>query len=65
MQIEGITYDIKWDAFQKGTSFTVVCLDADEARRVVAKRMDGLGIKVFTKVIVEDDVRKLRVWRIG
>lgn len=63
MQIEGVTYDIDWCAFQKGTSFTIPCLDTTKAKEEVTRKADQFKIDIHTKVVIEDGIRALRVWR--
>tara|TARA_S200002703_G_C3590466_1_gene181353 strand:+ start:254 stop:448 length:195 start_codon:yes stop_codon:yes gene_type:complete len=63
MQIDGVTYDIDWCAFQKGTSFTIPCLDCAKAKAEVQRMSDRMQISIHTKVVIEDGIRALRVWR--
>jgi len=42
MQIEGVTYDVNWKAFKKGTDIFIPCLDPKAAKAqllVVTKRL--------------------------
>lgn len=64
MQIEGVTYDIDWCAFQRGTSFTLPCLDCAKARADVQRVADRMQISIHTKVVIEGGIRALRVWRL-
>jgi hypothetical protein len=64
MKIETVSYQINWKKFRKGYSFFVPCIDEKDARKtldVVARR---LRIDVVTKVVIEDGVKGLRVWRV-
>lgn len=64
MQIEGVTYDVNWKAFKKGTSIFLPCINPPKAKAqllVVTKR---LKVKILTKVVIEDGIRGLRVWRL-
>ena len=64
MQIEGVTYEVEWKRFKKGTSMFIPCLDPKRATAqllVVTKR---LRIKILIKVEIEDGIRGLRVWRL-
>jgi hypothetical protein len=63
MVIETIQYRVNWRAFHKGASFFVPCIDWREARRKVLRITDRLRLQVITKVVIEDGVRGLRVWR--
>lgn len=64
MQIEGVTYEVNWKAFKKGTSIFIPSINPREAKAqllVVTKR---LRLKILTKVVVQDGIRGLRVWRL-
>jgi hypothetical protein len=64
MQVEGVTNDVNWKAFKKGTDIFIPCLDPRAAKTqllVVTKR---LRLKVLIKVTVQDGIRGLRVWRL-
>lgn len=64
MQIEGVTYEVNWKAFKKGTAIFIPSINPKEAKAqllVVTKR---LRIKILTKVVVQDGIRGLRVWRL-
>lgn len=64
MQIESLSYELDWQEFTVGSSFFIPCLDADKARERVQNKMDRLGYAVLIKLVIEDGVRGLRVWRI-
>ena len=63
MQIEGVTYDVDWRAFRKGTSVFFPCLDSERAKAQLMVVMNRLRIKVLVKPTIEDGIRGLRVWR--
>jgi len=64
MKIETVTYQINWQKFRKGRSFFVPCIDTVAARATVARVVKRLRIEIVTKVVVEDGVKGLRVWRV-
>jgi len=64
MRIEGLTYELDWLEFTVGSSFFVPCLNADKARKHIENKMSRLGYAVIIKLVIEDGVRGLRVWRI-
>jgi hypothetical protein len=64
MQIDGVDYAIDWENFTVGSSFFVPCLRDEEGRQRIERKMNRLGYKVLIKIVVEDDIRGLRVWRI-
>jgi hypothetical protein len=63
MQIEGVTYEINWRRFKKGTSVFFPCLDYDRAEAQLMVVINRLKVKVLTKRTIEDGIRGLRVWR--
>jgi hypothetical protein len=63
MRIEGVCYEVDWKEFKPGTSLTFPCLDPQRARRELRQVTKRLGIKVITKVVIEDKIMALRAWR--
>lgn len=63
MRIETLSYQIKWRNFKKGYSFFVPCIDIVAAREEIDRVTRRLKIEVLTKVVVEDGIKGLRVWR--
>ncbi len=63
MLIEGVTYDVDWKGFKKGTSLFFPCLDQDRAEAQLMVVMDRLRLKVLVKHVIEDGIRGLRIWR--
>ena len=63
MQIEGVTYDVDWPKFKKGTSVFFPCLDYARAKAQLLVVTDRLKLKVLIKPTIEDGIRGLRVWR--
>ena len=64
MKIESVTYQINWAKFRKGYSFFVPCIDARAARQVITMISKRLKMQVITKVIIEEGIKGLRVWRV-
>ena len=63
MQIEGVTYDVDWPKFKKGTSVFFPCLDQERAEAQLMVVLNRLRIKVLVKPVIEEGIRGLRVWR--
>lgn len=63
MVIDGIEYRINWPEFTVGSSFFVPCIHDEEARPRIEAKMRRLGYRVIIKVVIEDGIRGLRVWR--
>ena len=64
VRIHGISFNIVWERFGVGTSFFIPCLDVNEALRKVKETTKRLGFKIKTKVVIEENIKGLRVWRI-
>lgn len=64
MQVEKVSYNINWKNFRRGYSFFIPCLNPREAKKEILCTTNRLKLKVLTKVVIEEGVRGLRVWRI-
>lgn len=64
MQVEGVTYEINWKAFKRGTSIFIPCLDPTRARGELLVVLERLRIKTVTKVVIDAGIRGLRIWRV-
>jgi hypothetical protein len=64
MLVEKVSYQVNWKKFKKGGSFFIPCLDPPEAKKEIALTMQRLRYLIVTKVVIEEGVRGLRVWRI-
>jgi hypothetical protein len=64
MVVDGVIHEVNWRKFVVGASFFVPCIHALEAREDVKKLTRRLGFRVTIKVVIEDGIRGLRVWRI-
>lgn len=63
MLVEGVNYDIQWKKFRPGMSIFIPCLDPKRARTQLIAVTRRLKIKILTKVVIEEGIRGLRVWR--
>lgn len=64
MKIETITYRINWAKFRRGHSFFVPCIDEKAARKTLLAISSRLKMSIVTKVVIEEGVKGLRVWRV-
>lgn len=64
MEVEKVSYQIEWGSFKPGTSFFIPCLNAADAKSKIARTLTRLKYKFVLKVVIEDGVRGVRVWRI-
>ena len=63
MQVEGVSYDVNWRAFRRGSELFFPCLDPKRARKSIRTTCNRLRIKIVTKVVIVEGIRGLRVWR--
>ena len=64
MLVERISYNINWRNFKVGYSFFIPCLDPPSAKKAILRVTKRLKIKIITKLVIEEGVKGLRVWRI-
>lgn len=64
MKIETVSYQINWKKFRTGYSFFVPCINEKEARKTLDRVTNRLKIEVVSKVVIEDGIKGLRVWRV-
>tara|TARA_R110000824_G_scaffold21401_2_gene79756 strand:- start:262 stop:456 length:195 start_codon:yes stop_codon:yes gene_type:complete len=61
--VEGVTYEVNWKAFKRGTSIFIPCLDPQKAKRQIREVLTRLKITVVTKVVIEEGIRGVRMWK--
>ena len=64
MRIEGVDYALDWKNFSIGSSFFIPCINDAEARKHIERKMHRLRYNVVIKLVIEDGIRGLRVWRV-
>lgn len=64
MIVSGINYEVDWKKFKKGCSFDVPCVDPEQAKVEVRQVTDRLRMDIHTKVVIEDGIKSLRIWRV-
>jgi hypothetical protein len=64
MQVEKVTYEVNWINFKVGYSIFIPCLNPSKAKKELMVPVRRLRYKVVTKVVIEDGVRGVRVWRV-
>jgi hypothetical protein len=65
MKVERVDYEINWKGFEVGSSFFIPCLDPPNAWKEILPTLKRLRYSAARKVVIEDGVRGLRVWRIN
>jgi hypothetical protein len=63
MKIDGVTYEIDWVEFRIGSSFFIPCVGVTTGKQLIERKMKRLGFAVIVKIVIEDNVKGLRVWR--
>lgn len=64
MKIEGVEYELNWNNFRVGSSFFIPCLDPTNAKKEILQKTKRFKYCVATKVVIQDGVKGLRVWRV-
>ena len=64
MQIDKLNYNIDWRKFKVGYSFFIPCINCTEARRTVTEVTRKFKMNIVSKVVIEEGIRGLRVWRV-
>jgi len=64
MKIESVTYRIDWSKFRKGYSFFIPCIDHKAALQEFEPIRRRLKLQVVSKLVIEDGVKGLRIWRV-
>jgi hypothetical protein len=64
MQVEKVSYQINWKKFRKGWSFFIPCLNPSKAKKEILETTNRFRYKILTKVVIEEGIKGLRVWRL-
>jgi len=60
---DGVRVIVEWDELVAGASVFIPCINTEEAMRQAAKIVVGKGYKTEAKVVVEDKILGIRIWR--
>lgn len=63
MRVDGVTYELDWREFTIGSSFFIPCVGVTIGKQLIERKMSRLGYAVIVKIVIEDNVKGLRVWR--
>ena len=63
MLVEKVEYRVDWLKFKPGQSIFIPCLNCRAVRKQVKDLLTRRKIHVFAKIVVEDSVQGLRIWR--
>ena len=64
MLSNGTDYEIDWPKFQPGSSIFIPAIDTDDAIDAMTRESKRLEFEFVYKVVVEDGVKGIRVWRL-
>ena len=64
LEFEELTYDVDEAKFGPGRSFFLPCLAPQEARPLMERAMKRRKYVVLTKIVIEEGISGLRVWRV-
>lgn len=64
MRVEKVSYKINWAAFKPGASFFIPCINHKNALQDITKVLKRLKFKFVTRVVIEDGVQGVRIWRV-
>ena len=63
MRIDGVDYELDWTEFTIGSSFFIPCVGVTAGKERIERKMARLGFAVIVKIVIEDGIKGLRVWR--
>ena len=63
MKVDGVTYELDWREFTIGSSFFIPCVGVTTGKQLIERKMKRLRFAVIVKIVIEDNVKGLRVWR--
>ena len=64
MITNGLEYQIRWEDFTPGASFFIPAIDTKAAVAAMKKEATRLEFEFIHKVVIEDGIRGIRVWRL-
>jgi hypothetical protein len=64
MLVEKISYNVDWKKFKVGYSMFIPCLDPTQAKKDILRVTDRLKVDVLLKIVIEEGVQGIRMWRI-
>lgn len=64
MKLKSKIIEIDWTKFKPYSSFFIPCLDAQDIVKQVKAECKRLKYRVLIKVVTEDRIRGVRVWRL-
>jgi hypothetical protein len=63
MVVEKVSYNVNWQQFKRGYSIFIPCLNPVAAKKEIMLTLRRLRIEVISKVVIEEGIQGLRLWR--
>lgn len=60
----GLDYQIKWPEFKPGASIFIPAVDTKSALAAIKRESDRLEFEFVHKIVVEDGIMGIRIWRL-
>ena len=60
---DGVRIVVNWDNMAVGTSVFIPCINTEEAMRQSAKILVSKDYKTEARVVVENEILGIRIWR--
>ena len=64
MFTNGVDYQILWSEFKPGSSIFLPAVDTKAAIAAITKESERLEFQFIHKIVVEDGIKGIRVWRL-
>jgi hypothetical protein len=64
MKLQSKLIEIDWSKFKPYSSFFIPCLDVQSMKQQVRKECKRMKFRVLIKVVTENQIRGIRVWRL-
>lgn len=64
MLTNGTDYQIDWPKFQPGSSIFIPAVDTKAAIEAIKREAARLEFQFIHKIVVEDGIKGIRVWRL-
>lgn len=65
MRLQSKLIEIDWTKFHPYSSFFIPCLDVKDMKQQVKAECKRMKFKVLIKVVTENRIRGIRVWRLS
>ena len=63
IHLEGVPLHINWIKFKTGDSFFLPCLQCKKLINEIKYKADKAGVSIVLKIVIENNIKGVRVWR--